>query len=163
MVVPKIKTILYATDLSPSARNAFAYAATLANALDAKVIILHCIEEPPSGTGSAISQFLGEDKWAEVKKSNQDKVVEMLRERLTNFCSEAQDDLPECPFITQEIMVKMGHPVETILRTADECDCDLVVMGSHGVGGIMGAMLGSTSRQVSRRCTRPMMIVRLSE
>lgn len=161
MVVPKIKRILYATDLSDNARYAFAYAATLANALDAKVYVLNVIEDPPSGAGSAISQFLGEERWEELKKTNQEKVVDMLRERLQNFCNETQDELPECPFITQELLVKMGHPADTILRSAEEFDCDLVVMGSHGVGGIMGAMLGSTSRQVSRRCKRPVMIVRL--
>jgi len=46
MIVPQIKKILYATDLSENARYAFAYAASLANQYGAGVTILHVLEDP---------------------------------------------------------------------------------------------------------------------
>jgi nucleotide-binding universal stress UspA family protein len=47
MIIPEIKKILYATDLSKNARYAFAYAVSLANLYDAKIILLHVLPEVP--------------------------------------------------------------------------------------------------------------------
>ena len=44
-MLPNIKMILYATDLSESARHAFGYAASLADRYGAKIVILHVIED----------------------------------------------------------------------------------------------------------------------
>ncbi len=44
-MLPDIKRILYATDLSENARHAFGYAASLANRYGAKIIVLHVIED----------------------------------------------------------------------------------------------------------------------
>ncbi|MGD8721592.1 MAG: universal stress protein, partial [Desulfobacterales bacterium] len=50
-MLPDIKIILYATDLSENARRAFGYAASLANRYGAKIIVLHVIEDfSPSAT-----------------------------------------------------------------------------------------------------------------
>ena len=45
MQIPPIKKILYATDLSENARYAFGYAVSLANQYDAKITILHVLED----------------------------------------------------------------------------------------------------------------------
>ena len=44
-MLPQIKNILYATDLSDNARHALAYAASLAHRYGAKMIILHLLDE----------------------------------------------------------------------------------------------------------------------
>ncbi len=50
MELPKVevKKILYATDLSESARRAFAYAVSLANLYQAKITFLHVMSEDPN-------------------------------------------------------------------------------------------------------------------
>jgi len=45
MILPDIKKILYATDLSENSRHAFAYAAGIANRYEAGVTVLFVIEE----------------------------------------------------------------------------------------------------------------------
>ena len=42
----KIENILYATDLSDSARHAFSYALSLANMYKANLILLHVLQKP---------------------------------------------------------------------------------------------------------------------
>ncbi len=40
-------------------------------------------------------------------------------------------------------------------------DADMIVMGSHGHGMLADVTMGSTSRRVLRRCSRPVLVVRL--
>jgi nucleotide-binding universal stress UspA family protein len=94
-------------------------------------------------------------------KNNIEKVIENIEARIRGICDELAAKVPECPFMANEVIVKIGHPVEEILKLADHYD--LVVMGSHGRGILADAMMGSTSRRVLRRCPKPVLIVRLPE
>jgi nucleotide-binding universal stress UspA family protein len=58
-MIPEIKKILYTTDLSPNARFAFGYAASLANRYDAGITILHVLAEISPTTDSLVTDFLG--------------------------------------------------------------------------------------------------------
>ena len=66
-------------------------------------------------------------------------------------------------FITDEIVVAAGEPAEEILKVAEDRNCDLIVMGSHGMGGIVGMLVGSTARKVVRESRKPVLVVRLPE
>jgi len=161
-MIPEIKKILYTTDLSKNASYAFGYAASLANRYGAGITILHVLEDIPS-SDSLVINIIGEKKWNELRKTNEQKVLETIRERLEKFCADVSAELPSCPFITDEIIVKIGNPVDEILLQAETSDCDMVVMGAHGHGIIADAMMGSTSRRVLRRCKKPVLVVRLLE
>ena len=161
-MIPEINKILYTTDLSKNARYAFSYAASLANRYGAGITILHVLEDIPS-SDSLVINIIGEKKWNELRKTNEQKVLETIRERLEKFCADVSAELPSCPFITDEIIVKIGNPVDEILLQAETSDCDMVVMGAHGHGIIADAMMGSTSRRVLRRCKKPVLVVRLPE
>ncbi len=52
-----------------------------------------------------------------------------------------------------------GNPVQVLLRTIEEEDADLVVLGSRGVGGSPALLMGSTSSQVAQLATCPVTIV----
>jgi nucleotide-binding universal stress UspA family protein len=161
-MIPEIKKILYATDLSKNARYAFGYAASLANRYGAGITLLHTLEDSP-GSDSLVINMMGEKKWNELKKANEDKVIETIKERLEKFCSDVSDELPSCPFITDKIIVNIGSPVEEILAQAETSGFDMVVMGAHGQGIIADALMGSTSRRVLKRCKKPVLVVRLPE
>lgn len=51
---------------------------------------------------------------------------------------------------TTSIGMKTGHAGEHIITCANNCDGDLIVTGRRGLGGIAGALLGSTSSYVAK-------------
>ena len=64
---------------------------------------------------------------------------------------------PEVKFVT---VFKEGRPSATIVDQAENDGVDLIVMGSRGIGGYTGWILGSTSRRVVDSCTKPVLIVK---
>jgi len=161
MIIPEIKKILYATDLSENARHAFSYAMSMANRYGAGITILHVLQEASPYRDSLIVNILGEEKWASLRKENEQKVLDILKGRLEKFCEDASKELPACPFITDEIVVKIGNPADEILGELERNNCDVVIMGAHGHGVIGEAFLGSVSRRVLRRSHKPVMVVRM--
>jgi nucleotide-binding universal stress UspA family protein len=66
-------------------------------------------------------------------------------------------------FVTDDIIVVRGNPVEEIIKCSKEKNCDLIVMGTHGHGTLADAMIGSTARRVLRRSLKPVLVVRLPD
>ena len=58
--------------------------------------------------------------------------------------------------------VKIEHPYphETIIETATSRGCDLIVMGSRGLGGIRKLLLGSTTDRVVHHASIPVLTIR---
>jgi len=174
MLLPKvkIKRVLYATDLSESARYALAYAVSLANTYRAELTILHVLAEDPK-MDAGIVGYIGKDKWDEIKDRNVQEAQSALigkrrenvaiQEALDEFCKTMQDDIGEQHLIMDETLVLRGHPVDQIIRVAEEKDCDLIVMGSYGHTGLAGAIMGGTAQRVLRRSKKPVMVVHLPE
>lgn len=162
-MIPEIRKILYTTDLSENARHAFSYAVSLANRYGAGVTLLHVLEDISPYADSLVINILGESRWDALRQENEQKIIQTIQERLETFCQEVSEKVPACPFFTERIAVKIGNPVEEILKEAETGGCDLVVMGAHGHGIIGGAMMGSVSRRVLRRCRKPVLVVRLPD
>jgi nucleotide-binding universal stress UspA family protein len=55
--------------------------------------------------------------------------------------------------------VAVGEPVEAILQTGRRLKTGLIVMGTHGLGGLRKLVLGSTTEQVLRRTEWPVLAV----
>ena len=74
---------------------------------------------------------------------------------------EAEEDIkghfPDLQVTTQLLE---GRPSSTIVDEAENNDMDLIVIGSRGLGGITGWILGSTSRRVVESCTKPVLIIK---
>jgi nucleotide-binding universal stress UspA family protein len=160
-MIPDIKKILYTTDLSENARHAFGYAVSLASRYGAGITFLNVLEDLSPYRDSLMINVLGQEKWDDLLKNNRDELLQKAKERISSFCDEVSAKIPACPFITDEIVVKMGEPVEQILELVESSGCDIVVMGAHGRGTLADKLMGSTSRRVLRRCQKPVLIVRL--
>ena len=73
----------------------------------------------------------------------------------------------------EELAADRGVPVETrlldgspsrrIVEYAESEDCDLVVMGTHGRGGIDRLLLGSVAEGVVRACSVPVLTVQVGD
>ncbi|MBM3302653.1 MAG: universal stress protein, partial [Deltaproteobacteria bacterium] len=57
------------------------------------------------------------------------------------------------------ILVVDGYPAEQILLMADELDCDVIIMGTHGKGLLGHTFLGSVSEKVLHRTRKPIFII----
>ena len=175
MILPKveIKKILYATDLSESARHAFAYAVSLANLYGAGITLLHSLTEIPEMVDIGVGGYISAERWEEIKNQHYQEAKETLtgkvrdympiKEALDQFSENAKSSHENVNFIIDEILVTRGHPVEEILKQAEKQNCDLIVMGTHGHGMFEHALLGSTARRVVRRSKKPVLVVRLPE
>ena len=162
-MIPEIKKILYPTDLSENARYAFGFAVSLANRYDAKITVLHVMDEISSFARSMVEEIVGEKRWTETIKEKETEVLSSLKTGLEEFCTDVLREEPACPFMVDKTIVVSGHPVDQIVRYTAELEVDLVIMGSRGKGGLADVTLGSTSRRVIKRCTKPVLVVRLPE
>jgi nucleotide-binding universal stress UspA family protein len=162
-MIPKIRKILYATDLSPNSAYAFRYAVNSAKQHDAKITFLHVIERPSSLAIGMYAAHLGEKEARELFEDKTPQVKELIKNRLKLFCDKELKDDPECADVVESIQVCEGYPAEEILGKMDELDCDAVTMGSHGKGIIRNTFLGSTTLKVLRRARKPVFIIPLPE
>jgi len=160
-MIPEIKKILYATDLSDNAQYAFEYAATMAGCFGARITVLHVLEELSPNAVAMVGDLLGEERWKELRKKNKNQVIQSIKDRIEKFCADMEHKLTECSFIIDSVIVEIGHPVDRIIRQAKKNNCDMIVMGYRGQGVLKEAMLGSTARRVLRRSEVPVLVIRL--
>jgi nucleotide-binding universal stress UspA family protein len=57
--------------------------------------------------------------------------------------------------------LESGDPAKTIIQTANEGDCDIIVMGSRGLGAMGRFLLGSVSDHIVHYANRSVLLVRL--
>jgi nucleotide-binding universal stress UspA family protein len=153
-MIPQIKKILYATDLSKNSAYAFYHAVDLAKKHDAEIIILHTMEPISARAFGTLT-----DK---VYHGQQEASIEVLRNRLQKFCEKVEEKSSlACVTLVTKILVLVGYPPEEILKAADEEGCDLIVLGSHGKGFLRQTFLGSVSGSVLARARKPVFIVPL--
>lgn len=168
MPLKGIKTILFTSNLSETSRIVFGYAALLGTQLNAKIILLHVIEKIPESYESRITGLFGEDKWSEIlsrhKEEAQHALIgkissrQMVRTALSEFCREARIENDQCGVVQNEIVIKEGDVVETIIQQTAAHGCDLVVMGTSK-GLLSGTALSHNIKTVLKQSKVPTLVV----
>ncbi len=146
-----IETILVATDGSDHAANAIKYAIESAEKWDAKLIVLSIIPPPTHfifDTDGFDPRYLPEFE-EDLEKAYQSILDEAVK-----------SVVKEQPDITVEARLEKGRPPDVIMKVARTENVGLIVMGSRGLGGITGSILGSTSQAVVHSCIKPILIVK---
>jgi nucleotide-binding universal stress UspA family protein len=142
------KRILVPTDFSDASHLALNYAIDLARRYDASIELLHVIDEPSYVTAYPDSYFAGLPDL--LKQVQQDAERQLAETGQT--CAAAN-----VPFTTQ---VLAGRAAATIVQHATDKDSDIIVMGTHGRGGIEHLFLGSVAERVIRSASCPVLTVR---
>lgn len=76
--------------------------------------------------------------------------------RLQQWLATAAEDLEGLPI--ERSAISDEHPSAALLRMSQ--DADLLVVGSRGLGGFAGVLLGSVSQQCVHHATGPVLVVR---
>lgn len=161
-MIPQIKKILYATDLTKNSAYAFYFAADLARKHGAKIVILHCIGliSPSVYYEAGFTDAPMIMQRAKEQEAQED--VAEIRKRLQEFCQKVESQVGQpCVDLVSETIVTAGYAVEEILNTADAQGCDVIVLGTHGKGWLRQAFLGSVARSVLERTRKPVFIIPL--
>jgi nucleotide-binding universal stress UspA family protein len=162
-MIPQIKKILYATDLTKNSAFAFQYALEMALEHGAKIVILHSVEPIPAMVKHYVKGFVDEIKWEEKIQYEQQVAVERIETRIAAFCERQAKFCLPCLELVSATLVRIGHPVDEILKAADEEACDVLILGTHGKGFLKHTFLGSVARSVSDRTRKPVLIIPLPE
>jgi nucleotide-binding universal stress UspA family protein len=143
--------ILVPTDFSECSDRSLAYAAEVAARVGAKLLLLHVSPPPPEfGYPLPESAAFQIAEWTRTVRERREAAQEAMTEAMQPFAGMVEIDL----------RVEEGEAVDSIIRVAEESECDLVVVGSHGRRGLRRAMLGSVAERVVRLSPVPTLVVR---
>ncbi len=143
----RLHHVICAVDFSAASLQAFGWALDLARQARASLTVLHAIEwliedEPRTHGHFNVPEYRGYR-------------IEEAREQVRALVDgEPHASTP----VTAEVTVGRAH--REILRVATDTHADLIVMGTQGRGGLGLALFGSTTQQVVRTATCPVLTVR---
>ncbi|MDA3917840.1 MAG: universal stress protein [Deltaproteobacteria bacterium] len=165
-IIIDVKKILFATDLSETARHAVKYACSIGNKYNAQVHAVHIVpdilDEYSSGTGIDLSGIIDKTKKSELNQDNIEKAKTAIHERMKITSQKVLEEIPHCPLSEERIIVQAGNPVDEIVKIAKNQNFDLIIMGTHGHGELEELMVGSTASGVILKSKVPVLVVRPS-
>ena len=164
-LVPDFKRILYATDLSETARHAVRYACSLGHRYDAEVTVLHVIpdilDELSKGAGINLADHIDKREWERFNRNGVEKAQQAIHQRIHETSKSVTQQMPRCPLADENILVQTGNPADCIVSSARKGRYDLIIMGTHGHGKFEDRIIGSVAADVIRHSDVPVMVVRL--
>ncbi len=146
-----LKKILVPMDFSEYAEHAFRHATAIARWTGAEMLVLHVVEKFMDHS------LLYSDVWPFQKPVKQ--YYQELEERTARRLEE-QVSLVVGPDIGYRVIVSTGTPSPEIVATAARESVDLIVIATHGRGGLRAALLGSTTDRVLHKATCPVLVMR---
>lgn len=127
-----MKRILVCLDGSPQGPGVLAAAVEAARAHDAKLILFRSVGLPPD---------VPQDFW----KTTEEPLLDVLERQAGAYLAECAAKVTKG--IQAESQVAIGVTWQAICDAARRTDADLIVIGSHGYGGL-DRLLGTTAAKV---------------
>jgi len=151
------RKILVAFDGSEPSKHALDIAVSTADKWKSELVILSVVPRvmmpvfPDEGFGAAPI----------TAAQDMSEYQEKMKEIYASSLREAEEDIEEAfPDLVVTTKLMEGRPSAIVVEEAEEENIDLIVIGSRGIGGITGWILGSTSRRVVESCTKPILVVK---
>ncbi|HTY06000.1 MAG TPA: universal stress protein [Gemmatimonadales bacterium] len=138
--IAPVRRILAAVDFSEIGKSVLAAAERYARAFHAELRVVSVIEPLPVTPG--VTTIIDADDyyhWAE--------------KQLT------ADVWPLVTYPGADKVVRVGHPVEVLLRELTDWAADLVILGSHGRNAVERALLGSVSESLLNQLPASLLLV----
>lgn len=141
-----MKTILAPIDFSSVTDAVVAQAASLAQSLDGRIVLLTVIQPPTMVAEYApLLQDIAE--------------ITAAGEKAAAMKLAALQDKLRGEFITCETVQLVGAPIPHILAEAERTGADYIVMGSHGHTALYDLLVGSTTHGVLSRAACPVVVI----
>lgn len=144
--------ILVPTDGSELAHKAVVHALALAKSVGAKVTVLtvepsfNVYDVPPSQVAKMSTAF--------------EEYAEQVKKHAARILSKVADEAKAAGVPCETLHVTQDSPFESIVATAKDKGCDLIVMASHGRTGIAAMVLGSVTTKVLAHTAVPVLVCR---
>ncbi|KER09434.1 MAG: hypothetical protein HY22_11520 [[Candidatus Thermochlorobacteriaceae] bacterium GBChlB] len=141
-----MKNILVPTDFSEHSTWALEVAIMLAKRTDAAIHLLHVVDVPTYTFNAAYER--------------------LAMQKRQELLAETSKQLAELAESTAAQGVKFNHVLEQgttyklIVETADANNCDVIVMGTHGISGLKKLFIGSTTERVIHTANCPVLSIR---
>jgi len=143
----KLRRILVATDFTAASSLAVDYAVELTRSTNAELIVLNVVE-PVALAGDAYGFSASAAMQNEVERASKEslaRLVEQLQKKKGFRCRS---------------VLGAGRAAMAIIDTATKIAADVVVVGTHGHGGLDHFLLGSVAARVVGTSPRPVLSVR---
>ena len=137
--------ILLAYDGSKASARALEQAKRISIAFGSKLEVLHVFSYTGFQIGEAFIPV--PQNYAKDFYSYSEQIVQQARDQIA--------DLPNA-----KATLMQGLPAKVILDYADEINCDLIIIGSRGLGGIRELVLGSVSHNVVQHAKVPILVIK---
>jgi nucleotide-binding universal stress UspA family protein len=152
--MPRLETILLATDGSAASEPASEQAIDLAIQLEARLLVVSVVASArqPSEAATAAGASSPEPRHSEPREADS---RDSMAARAQGIVQRARAAGANATYLVWE-----GEAGEAIVAAADSEDADLIVVGSHGRSGVSRFFIGSVSDFVVRHAHCPVMVVR---
>ena len=141
-----VRHILVCLDRSRLSEACLPHARFVAEAFGAKITLLHVMPSPADEHAKSRPDALG---W------------EITRREAEEYLTRMQDELMRQGFVRDQTDTELtqGRPAERIVTLARELGADVIVLASHGEGGLGALNLGSTAQQVLALASSSVLVV----
>jgi arsenite transporter len=165
-MVADIKKILFATDISKTAKFASRYACSIGNSFNAEVWVIHVIsdklESYSFGAGINVSGSMNKNQIDDFNNEAMEDAKQIIQERIRHTSKKVLEEIPFCPLAEEKVIIKTGNPVDQIVKVAEQNNFDLIIMGTHGHDKFEEIILGSTANGVMLKSKVPVLVTRPS-
>ena len=138
--------VLFPTDFSEASRGALPWVRRMAGDLRLGVRVLYVVEEP---------QVYAMLDMEPLPIPSVDELVQSAEKRMAAFLAEHFRGMGDVLG-----RVRVGSPADEIVAAAGEEGATMIVMTTHGYGGVRHVLLGSTTEAVLRHAACPVLSVR---
>ena len=145
------KNILIPTDGSPLSQKAVVQGVALAKSVGAKVTAFFAA---PPATPIVYRDHLP------VGYATPGEREEMIRKTAAKYLGFVERATKKAGISCESVHVTSDYPEEGILKVAQKKKCDLIVMATHGQGGLRGMFIGSVTQKVLNQAKIPVMVFR---
>lgn len=146
-----MKKILFPTDFSAAANNAFIYALELAAKLNASITTLHTYHQPDLASAHLPNTLL------EVYDSIELEEFEDYKDAVPLLRAIAEEKgFQDIPVYN---VMKTGAPIATIIEYAKKDAVDMIVMGTEGAYGLTEIFTGSVAGEVLENAPCPVLVI----